>query len=61
MALLLEKVDYATIQLIGWWLSDQILCYLHISVQPIMQGHASLMTQNSAYRQFPTPTINLIN
>jgi hypothetical protein len=61
MALLLGKVDYATIQLIGRWRSDQILRYLHVSARPIMQGHASLMTENSTYRQFPTPTINLID
>jgi hypothetical protein len=61
MALLLGKVDYATIQLIGRWRSDQILRYLHVSARPIMQGHASLMTQNSAYRQFPTPTIDLVD
>jgi hypothetical protein len=28
---------------------------------PIMQCHASIMTQNSAFRQFPTPTINLVD
>jgi hypothetical protein len=61
MALLLGKVDYATIQLIGRWRSDQILRYLHVSARPIMQGHASLMTENSTYRQFPTPTIDLID
>ncbi len=61
MALLLGKVDYATIQLIGRWRSDQILWYLHVSARPIMQGHVSLMTQNSTYRQFPTPTIDLVD
>jgi hypothetical protein len=61
MALLLGKVDYATIQLIGRWRSDQILRYLHVSARPIMQCHASLMTQNSDYRQFPAPTFDLID
>jgi hypothetical protein len=61
MALLLGNVDYATIQLIGRWRSDQILRYLHVSARPIMQCHASIMTQNSAFRQFPTPTINLVD
>jgi hypothetical protein len=61
MALLLGKVDYATIQLIGRWRSDQILRYLHVSARPIMQCHASIMTQNGAFRQFPTPTIDLVD
>jgi hypothetical protein len=61
MALLLGKVDYATIQLIGRWRSDQILRYLHVSARPIMQCHARIMTQNSAFRQFPTPTIDLVD
>ena len=55
MALLLGKVDYATIQLIGCWWSDQI------SARPIMQGHMSLMMQNSAYPHFPMPTIGLVD
>jgi hypothetical protein len=61
MALLLGKVDYATIQLIGRWRSDQILRYLHVSARPIMQCHASLMTQNGDYRQFPAPTFDLVD
>jgi hypothetical protein len=61
MTLLLGKVDYATIQFIGRWRSNQILCYLHVSARPIMQCHASIMTQNSAFRQFPTPTIDLVD
>jgi hypothetical protein len=61
MALLLGKVDYATIQLIGRWRSDQLLRYLHVSARPIMQSHARLMVDNSAYRQFPTPTIDLLD
>jgi hypothetical protein len=59
MALLLGKVDYATIQLIGRWRSDQILRYLHVSARPIMQCHAHIMTQNADFRQFPTPTFDL--
>jgi hypothetical protein len=54
-------VDYATIQLIGQWRSDQILRYLHVSARPIMQCHASIMTQNGAFWQFPTPTIDLVD
>jgi hypothetical protein len=61
LALLLGKVDYATIQLIGRWRSDQILRYLHVSARPIMQCHAGIMTQNSAFRQFPMPTIDLVD
>jgi hypothetical protein len=61
MALLLGKVDYATIQLIGRWRSDQILRYLQVSARPIMQGHAHIIANNSAYRQFPTPTIDLLD
>mgnify|MGYP000285070400 CR=1 FL=1 len=61
MALLLGKVDYATIQLIGRWRSDQILRYLHVSARPIMQCHARIMTENSAFRQFPTPAMDLVD
>jgi hypothetical protein len=61
MALLLGKVDYTTIQLIGRWRSDQILRYLHVSAHPIMQGYARLMTEHGAYRQFPTATMDLID
>jgi hypothetical protein len=61
MALLLGKVDYATIQLIGRWWSDQILRYLHVSARPIMQCHASIMTQNADFRQFPALTYDLMD
>ncbi len=61
MALLLGKVDYATIQLIGRWRSDQILRCLHVSARPIMHCHARIMTEDSAFRQFPTPTIDLVD
>jgi hypothetical protein len=61
MALLLGKVDYATIQLIGRWRSDQILRYLHVSARPIMQCHAGIMVANSDYSQFPAPTIDLLD
>jgi hypothetical protein len=61
MALLLGKVDYTTIQLIGRWRSNQILRYLHISARPIMQCHASIMADNSDYSQFPAPAINLLD
>jgi hypothetical protein len=61
MALLLGKVDYATIQLISHWRSNQTLRYLHASARLIMQCHASIMTQNSAIQQFPTPTIDLVD
>jgi hypothetical protein len=61
MALLLGKVDYTTIQLIGRWRSDQILRYLHVSARPIMQCHASIMADNSDYSQFPAPAIDLLD
>jgi hypothetical protein len=58
----LGKVDYATIQqLIGRWCSDQILRYLHVSARPIMQCHARIMTENTAFRHFPTPAIDLVD
>jgi hypothetical protein len=61
MSLLLGKVAYATIQLIGRGRSDQILRYLHVLAQPIMQCHAHIMTQNVDFRQFPTPTFDLVD
>jgi hypothetical protein len=61
MALLLGKVDYTTIQLIGRWRSAEILRYLHVSARPIMQCHAGIMAQHSDYTQFPVPTIDLLD
>jgi hypothetical protein len=61
MALFLGKVDYATIELIGRWRSDQILRYLHVSARSIMPGFARLMTEHGAYRQFLTATLDLID
>jgi hypothetical protein len=61
MALFLGKVDYATIELIGRWRSDQILRYLHVSARSIMLGFARLMTEHGAYRQFLTATLDLID
>jgi hypothetical protein len=61
MVLLLGKVDYATIQLIGRWHSDHILCYLHVSARPIMQSHTRIMTQNAGFCQFPTPSFDLVD
>jgi hypothetical protein len=61
MALLLGKVDYTTIQLIGRWRSDQILRYLHVSARPVMESHAPIMTENAAFRQHPTPTFDMVD
>lgn len=57
----LLAADYATIQLIGRWRSDQILQYLHVSARPIMQCHTRIMSENSDYGQFPAPTIGLLD
>jgi hypothetical protein len=61
MALLLGKLDYATIQLIRRWRSNQILWYLHFSACPIMQCHASIMTQYADFQQFPAPAFDLVD
>jgi hypothetical protein len=61
MALLLGKVDYTTIQLIGRWRSAEILRYLHVSARPIMQSHAGIMARQGDYTQFPVPTIDLLD
>ena len=43
MALLAGKVDSGIIQILGRWRSDEMFCYLHLSVEPIMKGFAAKM------------------
>ncbi|MGH8336942.1 MAG: hypothetical protein ACRETL_09035, partial [Gammaproteobacteria bacterium] len=44
-ALLCAKVPTDTIRLMGRWLSDEVLRYLHVQTQPVVQPFAQLMVQ----------------
>jgi hypothetical protein len=41
MALLYAHVDTDIIHLVGWWRSDEMLCYLHVQAEPVMHRFAS--------------------
>lgn len=58
MAFLLGNINAGTICLIGRSPSDMMLCYLHITARPIMQGHTSTMVAERDYTLIPaTPTV----
>ncbi len=43
MALLVANVDTNIIQLMGWWCSNKLLWYLHLTAEPITKTFASPM------------------
>ena len=49
MVIILRKIDADTIYLNGRWRSDGILCYLHITARPLMQGHTATMVAAKDY------------
>jgi hypothetical protein len=54
MALLCAHVDSDTICLLGRWRSDEMLRYLHVQAQPLMQQFASKMLQGGHYSFVPS-------
>ena len=50
MALLLRNIYYDTIRLIRGWSSNEMLCYLHVLVLPLMQGHDVTMIAAGDYK-----------
>jgi hypothetical protein len=53
MVLLCAHVDSDTIRLLGRWRSDEMLRYLHVQAQPLMQKSASKMLQGGHYSFVP--------
>ena len=59
MALLVSRVDTDLIRLLGRWRSDEMLRYLHLQAQPIMQRFARLMVTHGDYHLLPNAAIPL--
>ena len=57
MALMCAHVDTDTIRLIGRWRSDEMLCYLHVQVEPIMRNFAKKMLQSGAFTLLPSQDV----
>jgi hypothetical protein len=57
MALLVSKVDTDLIRLLGRWRSDEMLRYLHLQAQPIMQRFARLMVTHGDYHLLPNSNV----
>ena len=55
MALLCKQVDTDVIHLMGRWRSDEMLRYLHLQAQPVMEGFAEKMLQGGDYSLLPGP------
>lgn len=49
MALLVAKIDPNTIQLLGHWKSDSMLCYLHVDPLSSIQNHAASMLTDGGF------------
>ena len=56
MSLLLGNIDTNTVQLIGRWCSDEMMRYLHVTVQPLIQGNAATMVATEDYTLIPAKT-----
>jgi hypothetical protein len=59
MALLVSRVDTDLIRLLGRWRSDEMLRYLHLQAQPIMQRFAPLMVAHGDYTLLPNGAVPL--
>jgi len=53
MALLCDDVDTDRIRLMGRWRSDEMLRYLHLQAQPLMEGFAERMLIGGNYALLP--------
>ncbi len=57
MALLCAHVDTNSIQLLGRWRSNEMLRYLHVQAQPLMQNFSRLMLQGGNYTLLPNNAV----
>jgi hypothetical protein len=57
MALLCANVDPNTIRMLGRWRSDEMLHYLHLQAQPLMQNFAQWMLAGGHYTLLPNPQL----
>jgi hypothetical protein len=57
MALLCAHVDTDSIRLLGRWRSDEMLRYLHVQAQPLMQNFSRLMLQGGNYTLLPNHNV----
>ena len=53
MALLCSDIDMDIIRLIGRWRSDEMLRYLHLQAEPLIQGFSKCMVAHGNYRMLP--------
>ena len=53
MALLCSAIDTDIIRLIGRWRSDEMLRYLHLQAEPLMQGFSKRMVTHGNYSILP--------
>jgi hypothetical protein len=59
MALLCARVDTSIISLLGRWRSDEMMRYLHIQAQPVMQGFARRMLDSGSFQLVPGQAVPL--
>jgi hypothetical protein len=57
MALLVARIDTDLIRLLGRWRSDEMLRYLHLQAQPIMNRFAPLMVAHGDYTLLPNAAV----
>ena len=53
MALLCSGINKDIIRLIGRWRSDEMLRYLHLQAEPLMQGFSKQMVTHGNYSMLP--------
>ena len=53
MSLLLGRINTNTIRLIGGRVSNNIMCYIHVTEYPITQGHATKIVDVRDYTIIP--------
>ena len=56
MALLVAKVDTNIIQILGWWRSDEMFWYLHLTSEPIIEQFSAKMI-NANYTLAPSQLV----
>jgi hypothetical protein len=57
MALLYAQVDTDMIRMLGWWRSDEMLRYLHLSAKPFMRNNAERMLTGGSFVLHPNQDI----
>ena len=58
MVILLGKIDTETIWIIGGWCINKMLCCLHVTARPLVQGHAATMVASVYYTLIPESTFH---